>query len=100
MLLANGYETKTTFFEDFKIANHFGLDAVDDTFKRVFKEWKHDYIYLTELAIVTNIYCWIFYEKNNDVLSKMYADYYYKVRDYALSHLKGKEFEYYWECTD
>ena len=36
----NGNEVKTTFWEDFSIAERFGLSAIQDTFDRAFKEWK------------------------------------------------------------
>ena len=36
----NGNEVKTTFWEDFSIAERFGLSAIRDTFNRAFKEWK------------------------------------------------------------
>lgn len=100
MIFPNGTESKTTFNEDFEIAEHFGINAVKDTFNRAFKEWKTDVEYCTELAIVTNLRCWLWYENDNKELSKLYADYYYKVRDYALSHFKGKDFEYYFHMTD
>ncbi len=93
-------EFQTTFNQDFIIAEHFGLDAVEDTFKRCFNEWKSNYIYLTELVIVTNLRCWHHYENNNDILSQMYSDMYYKAREYALDNLKGEEFEYYYRMTD
>ena len=50
----NGYEVKTTFWEDFSIAERFGLSAIQDTFNRAFKEWKEDYEFLTELVLVLN----------------------------------------------
>lgn len=31
-----GYETKTTFWDDFSIAEMFGINAVRDTYKRAF----------------------------------------------------------------
>ena len=34
----NGYELQTTFWEDFSIADRFGLMAILDTFNRAFKE--------------------------------------------------------------
>lgn len=43
MKLENGYETKTTFWEDFSIADAFGADAIKDTFDRSFKNWKNNY---------------------------------------------------------
>ena len=36
----NGNEVKTTFWEDFSIAERFGLSAIQDTFNSAFKEWK------------------------------------------------------------
>ena len=44
-----GYVPQTTFYEDFSIADQFGLDAIKDTFNRAFKHWKDNYVYLTEL---------------------------------------------------
>ena len=35
----NGYETFTTFWQDFTIADRFGVSAIKDTFKRAFNEW-------------------------------------------------------------
>ena len=94
------YQMQTTFWLDFTIADKFGTEAVKDTFQRAFKEWKSNYIYLTELAIVTNWKCWEHYEKGNTELSEMYSTYYYTVRDYAIKHLKGAELKYYLSTTD
>ena len=54
---------KTTFFEDFTIADKFGKKAVLDTYQRAFKEWKSDYKYLTELVIALNWKIWEHYDK-------------------------------------
>lgn len=54
----NGYELQTTFWNDFSIADRFGLSAVQDTFNRAFEEWKEDYKYLTELVLVLNHKIW------------------------------------------
>ena len=90
----------TTFHMDFSIAEHFGVDAIKDTFKRAFEEWKSDYRYLTDLAMVTNHRCWLWYEKGNEAYSELYSEYYYKVNDYALENLKGEELSYYFKVTD
>lgn len=90
----------TTFHLDFRIAEAFGIEAVKDTYNRAFAEWKNNYLYLTEFVIVLNHRCWMHYEKNNIELSKLYADLYYKTHDWACEHLKGKEFEHYFEVTD
>lgn len=58
----NGYELQTTFWEDFSIADRFGLSAIKDTFKRAFEGWKDNYKYLTELILVLNHKIWQYYE--------------------------------------
>ena len=62
----NGYEMQTTFWQDFSIADKFGISAIEDTYERAFKEWKDNYIYLTELVIVVNWKCWQHYENKNE----------------------------------
>lgn len=42
-MIINGYETITTFYEDFSIADAFGIHAIKDTYTRAFNEWKSDY---------------------------------------------------------
>jgi hypothetical protein len=90
----------TTFHMDFRIAEAFGIEAVKDTFNRAFQEWRTNYLYLTEFVIVLNHRCWLHYDKGNMVLSNLYADYYYKAREYALDHLEGEEFEHFYHVTD
>lgn len=59
----NGYETITTFWNDFSIADKFGEEAIIDTFKRS-KYWIEDYKYWTELVLVLNHKIWYWYEQN------------------------------------
>ena len=95
-----GENFSTTFHMYFAIAEHFGIDAIKDTFKRAFEEWKDQYQYLTDLAMVTNHRCWYWHEKGNEQYSQLYSDYYYQVHDYALEHLEGEELSYYFRITD
>ncbi len=90
----------TTFWQDFRIADVFGVDAVKDTYKRAFEEWKSDYRYLTDLVMVLNHSCWFWYERGNEGLSELYSDLYYETHDYALDNLKDEELRYYLEVTD
>lgn len=95
----NGYETITSFWSDFTIADRFGVSAIKDTYKRAFNEWKDNYKYLTELVMVLNWKIWQFYEKNNQ-----YAEVYNKLWEeadaYACNNLKGDEAAYFFWTTD
>lgn len=95
----NGYETITTFWEDFSIADKFGISAVKDTFNRAFNEWKSNYKYLTELVLVLNHKIWFWYGKN-DALAKVYNDLWEKADLYACNNLKGEELSYFYRILD
>lgn len=93
------YEFKTTFWQDFTIADKFGIEAIEDTFKRAFKEWKSDYIYLTELVLVLNWKMWDWSEKDVSI-ARLYQKLWEKVDNYALDNLKGDEMTYFYRETD
>ena len=95
----NGYEVKTTFWEDFSIADRFGVSAVKDTYKRVFEEWKHNVVYVTELAMVLNHKEWQHYE-NNERLARVYDTLWEECDQWCLDNLKGEDLEYYIATTD
>ena len=91
---------QTTFWQDFTIADKFGETAVQDTFNRVFGEWKTNYIQLTELVIVLNWKIWQHHDNHNDGLSKLYDKLWKQADQYACDNLKGKEAEYFYQTTD
>lgn len=94
-----GYEPKTTFWEDFSIADCFGVGAVKDTFDRAFDSWKNDYIYLTELVMVLNHKIWQHYE-SNEALAEIYNDLWERSDLYARENLVGDELAYFYNTTD
>mgnify|MGYP003463509194 FL=1 len=94
-----GYKPITTFYTDFSIADKFGVEAIKDTYKRVFQEWKYDYKYITELAMVLNWKLWRWYGKN-DELSMLYDSLWKETDGWCIDNLKGKELEYYYKTTD
>lgn len=97
--LPNGYTMQTTFFEDFSIADEFGEEAIRDTWKNAFQAWKHNHVYLTELAIVmSNESCW-WWDKNKEI-SILYAELYRKTDAYCMEKLKGAELAFYINATD
>lgn len=95
----NGYETKTTFWMDFSIADRFGIEAVKDTYRRAFSEWKTDYEYLTELVMVLNWKIWQHYEQN-EPLARIYNELWQEADAYALDNLVGDELSYFFGVTD
>lgn len=102
MTLENGYEMQTTFWQDFTIADAFGIEAIKDTFNRAFKEWKNNYIYLTELVIVLNHKIWQHYENGGQTDKKaiLYNDLWGQADSYATENLKGKELDHFYDITD
>lgn len=94
-----GYKPVTTFYEDFSIADNFGKSAIYDTFERAFKEWKHNYIYLTELVMVLNWKIWEHY-KTNDEYATVYNDLWKLTDSYAVNNLKDEELKYFYRTTD
>lgn len=94
-----GYKPITTFWDDFSIADRFGVNAVKDTYKRAFNEWKDDYKYLTELVMVLNHKIWQHYEKD-EALAQVYNELWEKTDEYACENLKGEEAKYFYKITD
>ena len=94
-----GYEPKTTFWEDFSIAEAFGKDGIADTFRRAFQFWKTNYEYLTELCLVLNHKAWYWNNRNDDI-SQMYVKYFEQAYDFGVKHLKGNELDYFLATLD
>lgn len=95
----NGYKPVTTFWQDFCIADNFGVSAVEDTCRRAMNDWKSDYKYLTKLSMVLNHKIWQHY-KSNDALAQAYDRLWKEVDQYAVDNLTGAELSYYYETTD
>ena len=95
----DGIQTDYDILYRFSIADKFGVEAIKDTYKRVFQEWKYDYKYITELAMVLNWKLWRWYGKN-DELSMLYDSLWKEIDGWCIDNLKGKELEYYYKTTD
>lgn len=89
----------TTFRQDFAIANHFGVNAIKDTFNRAFKEWKNNPVYLAELVVVLNWNIWDWYEVN-DAYAELYNELWEKAQTYGYENFKGEDFQRFWEIID
>ena len=94
-----GYKPITSFYIDFSIADRFGIDSINDTFNRAFKDWKHDYKYITELSLVLNWKIWRWHEVNNDY-AKIYDALWRSLNEWCIANLQSEELEYYYRTTD
>lgn len=93
-----GYKQITTFYQDFSIADIFGVRAILDTYDRAFDEWKSNYKYMTELVMVLNWKSWE--HEDNEELCSLYSELYYKALDWAYDNLKGEELNYFMRTID
>lgn len=94
-----GYDLMTTFWEDFSIADKYGIAGVKDTYKRAFDEWKGNYKFFTELVIVLNHKIWQHCEINCE-LAALYDRLWREADEYAMNNFKGEELDYYYRVTD
>lgn len=95
-----GYKPITTFYEDFSIADAFGLRAVVDTYKRGFETAKcMGYKYLTEFVMALNWKIWEHYESDYR-LSELYNDLWCKADEWVCENLSGEELSYFYRTTD
>lgn len=95
----NGYETMTTFWDDFSLADMFGTLAIKDTYMKAMSEWKDNYKYLTELVMVLNWKIWQHYE-SNEPIARVYNELWEMTDLYAQENLHGEEAEYFFRTTD
>ena len=95
-----GYKPQTTFYEDFSIADAFGISAIKDTYKRGLETCQAlGYIYLTEFVMALN---WKIWEhcQTNDAFGRLYNDLWMKASEIAQTTLQGDELMYYYGITD
>lgn len=74
---------ETTCFNDFRIAELFGTNAIRETFdnlKLSFGEPESNMMYWIELINTVNTLCWLHYKWENKDYSSLYSDLYMKAR--------------------
>lgn len=98
----SGYKPCTTFWDDFCIAEKFGVEAVEETYNRAFNDWKNDIKYVTELSLVTNWRLNAVYEKEerDEEMFKLYSDIWHTIDNYCCLHFTGEDLKYYYDTTD
>ena len=100
MCAETGYEPKTTFWEDFSLAELENTDAIASTYNTAFKEWKHNVEYYTELTLVVNWKSWYWHYLGNDEISELYSNYYYELYDWGIENYKDEDLTYFWRTLD
>lgn len=102
------YSLHYTFVQDFAIADWYGRDGVEDTYRRVKDAWLSDYKAFTEVAVSLNMLAWA-----NDALRSqgydgrdefvgLYSDLYYRCRDdfYEVYSDNEEACQHFFEMTD
>ena len=87
------------FWQDFTIADRFGVSAIKDTYNRAFNEWKDNVEYYASLVMTLNHKIWEWYEKD-EAVAKLYNELWMRADDYGRDNFKGKEAEYYFNVID
>ena len=95
----NGYTPITTFYEDFSIADHFGVPAIRDTYCRAFNTWQNNIEYMSELVMVLNWKIWE-HHRSNYMIAEMYADLWREADQWVVDHFDGDDLKYYIRTTD
>lgn len=90
---------KTTFYEDFSMAEMFGKEAIIDTYKRCLSEWSSNIKYFTEFVVALNHKIREWHWKENNV-ARLYDKLWREADLLALEIFQGKDKEYYLRETD
>ena len=99
VMAENGYKTITTYFQDFTIAEFFGVKAIRNTYRKAFNEHKEDVHYMTEIAMVLNHKIFQHFEKRRD-LAVVYDELWRECDTYCCDFFKGEDLHYYYKTTD
>lgn len=99
---------KYTFVSDFAIADWFSKEDVEDTYKRVKKEWLSDYKAFTEVVIALNMLSWANCALKDQGIDdrlpfiRLYADLYYQARHDFYDKYEGntEATDYFFNMTD
>ena len=95
-----GYTQRTTFWDDFTIAERWGVKAIADTYKNAFQSWKNDLVFIVELVLVLNWKMWYMSEKRMVAEELMYYKCWEALRNWCDDHLEGEAYMYFKAVTD
>ena len=95
-----GYTQRTTFWDDFTIAERRGVKAIEDTYKNAFQSWKHDIVFIVELVLVLNWKMLYMDERHMPEKSVMYYKCWVELSNWCERHLEAGAYEYFILVTD
>ena len=95
-----GYTQRTTFWDDFTIAERWGVKAIEDTYKNAFKSWRHDLVFIVELVLVLNWKMLYMDERHMTENSAMYYKCWVELSNWCERHLEAGAYEYFILVTD
>ena len=95
-----GYTQRTTFWDDFTIAERLGVKAIEDTYKNAFNSWKHDVVFIVELVLVLNWKMLYMDERHMTEKSVMYYKCWVELSNWCERHLEAGAYEYFLNVTD
>ena len=95
-----GYTQRTTFWDDFTIAERFGLPAIKDTYKNAFMSWKSGVGFIRGLVWVLNWKMLYMGERRMTEKSAMYYKCWVELSNWCERHLEAGAYEYFINVTD
>ena len=95
-----GYTQRTTFWDDFTIAERNGIPAIKETYRNAFNSWKTDVVFITELVLVLNWKMLYMDERHMTEKSVMYYKCWVELSNWCERHLEAGAYEYFLNVTD
>ena len=95
-----GYTQRTTFWDDFTIAERWGVKAIEDTYKNAFNSWKTDVVFIVELVLVLNWKMFYMEERHMNERLEMYYKCWKELCNWCENHLEAGAYEYFISVTD
>ena len=81
------------FWQDFRIADAFGVKAIKETFNRIHYEWKDNADYYASFVLTLNHLCWYHDEHGNEEYAQLYDRLWKNADDFVMKRFKGEELE-------
>lgn len=79
------------FMQDFRTADLFGANAIEDTFRRAWDEWKENADYFSSMTLTLNHLCWYHHDTGNDGYCRLYEKLYRKAAGWCYDHFTAKD---------